>query len=139
MMDRYGLFRLESGGFAVPLERMLRVIEAGQVTWLPLMPEQMAGMLIVDKRPVPLLDTSWLHGTKVGAGLSAPYQVLIATEFGPVALPADTTVGIVATGRGIWASAECDREYFLSESFCYRGGIYPVLNVDKFIMSLTRS
>lgn len=137
-MDRYGLFRLSGAGYAVPLERLLRIEQSDQVIWLPLMPDEMAGMLMSRDQPVPLLASGWLPGAATEVGLDVPYKVLIATEYGPVALPADVTIGIVSPGRGTWVETDPETAYFQPASFCYRGREYPVLNVDMFIVSLAR-
>lgn len=139
MRERLGLFRLKDSGFAVPLERLLRVVEPGPGMPLPLSPLNMAGMLVLGDEIIPLLDSAWLPEVEAGQGLDARFKVLITTEYGPVALPADATVGIVAAGRGENVPGDQELEYFRPECFCYRGSRYQVLNVDKFIMSLTRS
>ncbi len=139
MRERLGLFRLAGCGYAVPLERMLRVVDHYRLEQLPLCPEPMAGMLILDSEIVPLLGTSWLLTTASGSIGDATFAVLIATEYGTLALPADATVGIVAVGRGGWAEGEDQVDYFQAKSFSYRGSQYPVLNVDQFVMSLIRS
>ncbi len=139
MNERLGLFRMAACSYAVPLGRLLRVIDNGRVEPLPLTPDRMSGMLIVDNRVVPLLDSAGLPGVEAGKELGAGFQVLLATEYGTIALPADTTVGIVAETRGKWIAGDQDVTGFLPEYFYYRKNRFLVLNVDDFIMDLVRS
>lgn len=130
---------MQGKGYAVHLGRLLRVEDSGEAFRVPLTPDGVVGALVVDGDLVPMLDSSWLTGVADGRNTVVPYKVLIATEFGPVALPADTTIGIVAAGRGEWVTSEQEFEYLQSKVFRYRGGEYSVLDVDMFIMSLSRS
>lgn len=139
MKGRLGLFRLAGANYAVPLERLLHVIDNIRVESLPLVPEGLAGMLVVDDEVVPVLDSCWLPGARTGCGAGADYQVLVTTELGPVALPADATVGIVAESRGERGRAEPENETFLRESFSYRGSRFLILDIDVLVMSLIRS
>ncbi len=139
LIGRLGLFKISGQGYAVPLNRLLRVIEGGCAGVLPLIPDGMAGMLVVDKEVIPLLDSNWLPGVSSGRGLSAEFKVLVATEYGSVALPADATVGIVAESRGKLDELEQNIVEYVSQSFNYRENSYQILNVDAFIMSLIRS
>ena len=139
MRERLGLFRLSGCDYAVPLDRLLRVVEKGRVDFLPLMPPKMAGMLIVDDEIVPVLDSEALPGVSADAGSQIDYQVLVATECGPMALPADTTVGIVAESRGRWENIDQKVRGFLPDIFCYNKSRFLVLNVDDFVMDLIRS
>ncbi len=138
MSRRLGLFRLENCGYAVPLDRILRVIDCGFCTTLPLVSDRMAGMLILDDEVIPVLDSNWLSGVTTGQGLSADFKILITTEVGTVALPADMTVGIVAENRYEHVASEQETTDFFLESICYRSNRYRVLNVDVFMLSLIR-
>lgn len=139
MVGRMGLFKIAGQGYAVPLNRLLRVIEGGQVETLPLIPQTMSGILVLDTEIIPVLDSGWLPNVESGLGLKAKFKVLIATEYGAVALPADTTVGIVAESRGRLIDSNCEIIEYLKQSFCYRENNYQVMNVDAFMMSLIRS
>ncbi len=138
MNRKFGLFRLASCGYAVPLDRLLRVADCGFCATLPLIPDGMAGMLVLDGEIIPLLDSNWLPGVEVGQGLSSGFKVLVMTEYGPLALPADLTVGIVAENRCERVSSAQEKPTFFSDSISYRDNCYQVLNADLFIMSLIR-
>ena len=138
MSRKLGLFRLANYGYAVPLERLLRVVECGFCATLPLAPDGMAGMLVFDEEIIPLLDSNWLPGVDDGKGLNAGFKVLIATEYGPVALPADTPVGIVAESRCERVASEQEAAGFFPDSVHYRDNCYRVLNTDVFMLSLIR-
>ena len=127
-----GLFRLEGCGFAVPLERLVRVVDRGLSEYLPLTPDQMAGMLVLDDEIIPLLESSLFPGVSPGKSLSAEFKVLIFTEYGTVALPADVTVGIVVRGCCEMLRVE-PVEGFMSEALSYRDHCYQVLDVDSFL------
>jgi chemotaxis signal transduction protein len=138
MIRKLGLFRLADSGYAVPLSRLLRVVDCGYCAPLPLIPEGMAGMLVLDDEVVPLLDSDWLPGVAADMGLSADFKVLIATEYGPVALPADATVGIVAESRCELVTPEQETADFFSDSVSYHDNRYHLLSTDLFITSLIR-
>lgn len=136
MNDRLGLFGLLGSGYALSLPRLLRVIEGVCVYSLPLVPPGVAGMLIQGHELVPLLDSGWLTAATPAA---ARYQVVVASEYGAMALPADTTLGIVAESRGNWQPEAEARPGFLSDRFCYQGVSYRVVNIDALAASLIRS
>lgn len=138
MSRKLGLFRIKNSGYAIPLDRLLRVVECGFCAILPLAPKGMAGILVLDDEVIPLLDSNWLPDVVAGQGLSAPFKVLLATEYGPVALPADTTIGIVPESRCERGVLEQGLADFFSDSVSYRGNRYQVLNVDVFMVSLIR-
>jgi chemotaxis signal transduction protein len=138
MSRKLGLFRLGSFGYAVPLDRILRVVDCGFCTILPLISDRMAGMLVLDDEVIPVLDSNWLSGVAAGHGLSADFKILITTEVGTVALPADMTVGIVAENRYEQVATDQEPTEFFPESICYRNNRYRVLNVDVFMHSLIR-
>jgi chemotaxis signal transduction protein len=138
MNNRLGLFSLQGHSYALALSRLLRVIEAGCVYPLPLVPSGVAGMLLQEHELVPLLGSGWLIAS-APAVPAARYQVVIASEYGAMALPADTTLGIVAESRGNWQPAAESGPGFLSDRFCYQGVSYRVVNIDALAVSLIRS
>jgi len=137
MNGKLGLFRLADAGYAVPIRYLLRVLEKTRPYFLPLIPQGLAGMLVVDGEIVPLVDSCWLPEVSAGKSLAAEFKVLVATEYGTVALPADLTVGVVAVERcGLVRIDEVPG--FLPEAVSYRQNNYLVLNVDAFTMGLIR-
>ncbi len=138
MSRKLGLFRLENCGYAVPLDRILRVVDCGFCTTLPLISDRMAGMLVLDDEVIPVLDSNWLSGVAAGQGLNAGFKILLTTEVGTVALPADMTVGLVAENRYEHVTSEQETTKFFPESISYRNNRYRVLNVDVFMLSLIR-
>ncbi len=138
MSGRIGLFRFENIGYAIPLERLLRVVDSGVCSALPLVPVGIAGMLIQDNEIIPLLKSSWLMDNLVGDELSSAYKVIIATEYGPIAFPADATVGIVAEDRCSRVDFEEESARFFSEGVSYRDNRYQVLDTELLMNSLIR-
>lgn len=136
--NKLGLFCLGNYGYAIPLKSLLRVVDGGLSVPLPLVPDAMAGMLVLDGQIIPLLDSNWLPGVEAGRGLSASFKVIITTEYGSVALPADATIGIAAEDRceRVTSGQECTS--FFTESISYRDNLYQMLNTDPFIMNLIR-
>jgi chemotaxis signal transduction protein len=137
VIRKVGLFRIGNSGFAVPLERLLRIVSDGFSSALPLIPEGMAGILVLDNEIIPVCDSNRLSAVASGNGLNAAYKILIVTEYGTVALPADMTVGIVAENR-------CERVASSQEdgvspgSIRFRDNLYQVLHIDTFMMKLIR-
>lgn len=135
MRGKLGLFHLQGRGYAVPLGHLLRVVDNGYVSPLPLLPVGIAGMLVLENEIIPLLDSDWLSGVSAGWGLQAEFKVLVATEYGLVALPADQTVGIVAESRCLQIDS-VPQAGFMTTDLGYCEKRYQVLNLDLFIMNL---
>ena len=138
MSSKLGLFRLANCGYAIPVERLLRIVDCGFSTALPLIPSFMAGMLVLDDEIVPLLDSNWLPEVVAGKSLSASFKILITTEYGSVALPADATVGILEEDRCVRITSDQETVKFVSDSIRYRDSCYQVIDIDLFMMSLIR-
>jgi len=134
---RLGLFSFMGAGYALPLARLLRVVEASCVYPLPFVPLGVEGMLIQGAELMPLLGGAWLTRAK-GAAV-ARFQVVVASEYGVMALPADKTQGIVAESRGNWQPETESRVGFLMNSFCYQEVSYRMVNIDALAVSLIRS
>lgn len=139
MNNRLGLFSLQGHGYALSLARLLRVAEGCCVYPLPSVPRGVAGMLVEGGELVPLLGSSWLCAALSAAPTAARYQILVASEYGTMGLPADTTLGIVAESRGDWQPDAELRPGFLSDRFFYQGVSYRVVNIDALAVSLIRS
>jgi hypothetical protein len=135
MDGKLGLFRLAGVGFAVPLRRLLCVLDRVKAEPLPLLPKGMAGMLVIEDEIIPLVHSGFLPGVDDGVALAAEFKVLVTTEYGTLALPADVTVGVVAQNR-CEALAHDPVADFWPEAVGYRQNRYLVLNVDIFIMDL---
>ena len=137
MNKRLGLFSFMGVGYALSLSRLLRVVEAGCVYPLPFVPLGVEGMLIQGTELVPMLGCAWLTGSQEAA--VAGFQVVVASEYGVMALPADKTQGIVAESRGNWQPEPKSRFGFLTHSFCYQEVSYRMVNIDALAVSLIRS
>ena len=137
MNRKLGLFRLGDSGYAVSLNCLLRVVDSGYARFLPLAPDGMAGIFVLDDVIFPLLDSGWLPGVASGKGVGAGFKVLVSSDYGPVALPADITIGIIAENR-CELILSVDGADFFPESVSYRDKSYQVLNVDQLLMSLSR-
>ncbi|WP_020675604.1 chemotaxis protein CheW [Geopsychrobacter electrodiphilus] len=137
MIEKFGLFSLAERGYAVPLVRLLRVLDSPRSEFIPLIPQEMAGMVVVDDEIIPLVESALFPGVPAGKALAAEFKVLVATEYGTVALPAEGTIGVVAADRCVLGAAERFAG-FLPEAINYRRKEYLVLDVDAFTMSLIR-
>ncbi len=96
-------------------------------------------VLVDDARLVPLLNLHELLFKHGAAGSLAEYAVLMESEAGMIALPADATVGIVPETKGqISFSAEMNATAKSGE-FNYQQNIFAILDVDILIMSLIQA
>lgn len=137
-MSRFGLFSIAGLNYAVPLPRLLRIDQQARCFRLPKLPQGVAFILVDGARLIPLLSLQQFSGT--GAGNSAAeYVVLVESEYGTVALPADETRGIVAEQKGqIRYLAESDAAAKAGE-FNYRQNTFILLDIDYLTKSLTQA
>lgn len=136
MTERLGLFSFTGNGYALPLSRLVRVLETGHVYPLPLVPQGVEGMLIHGSELVPLLGCRWL--TRDVMPVVAGIQVVVASEYGTMALPADKSQGIVTESRGNRQPVTESESDFWVDNFFYQGGSYRVVNIDALAASLIR-
>lgn len=94
-VPRWVTFAIDARRFALPLESVLRVVRAAEITPLPLAPEGVAGALDVGGRIVPVFDLRRrLQLAERGLKLSDQF-VIAQTPRRTLALVVDAALGLV--------------------------------------------
>ncbi len=138
-MKRLGLFQFAGFRYAVPLPRLLRVVHRCRCFPLPRLPHGVMSVLVDESRLVPLLNLHELLFAHGAAATSADYVVLIESEAGRIALPADTTSRIVPEAKGRIISLDETDAAAKSGEFHYQRNRFAILDVDNLIMSLLQT
>ena len=139
-MKRFGLFRTGSLGYAVPIEQLRKILQGATTYRLPRLPEPVGAVLVDGGELVPLLN---LQGLMAGASvlpdcLPSGYQVLVDSEYGPVALPAEATGRIVPEQKGELAAVAEELDSWVSGEFQYRDEKYKILDIDFLAIEMTQ-
>lgn len=139
-MRRLGLFKIGEFGFAVSLPQIQKILQNSKSYLLPRLPEAVSAVLVDAGQLIPLLDLSQMVGEKLLSGQSTQgYQVLVESEYGTVALPADLTGQIVAEQKGELATIATQEVRFGTVAkFIYQGEEYNVLDIDFLAIEMTQ-
>ncbi len=139
-MIRFGLFRIGGFGFAVALEKIEKILQNSKNYTLPHLPGAVTAVLVDAGQLVPLLNLSHLVGVEGQlADLMRGYQVLIASEYGTVALPADLTGKIVAEEKGELAEADEQKKNLgIVGTFIYQNEEYNLLDINFLAIEMTQ-
>lgn len=135
-MNRFGLFRGLGVDYAIPLQRLVRILPRQQCYLLPKLPEAIAGVVIGDGQLIPQIDLAQLLPCAGDEnGLSA-YQVLVESECGTLALLAEQSCGIVADSKGEVVAVEEPMARWIVAVFHFQGKIFQVLDIDSLAIGL---
>ena len=139
-MIRFGLFRIGGFGFAVALEKIEKILQNSKNYTLPHLPGAVAAVLVDAGRLVPLLNLSHFIGVEDRlANLMRGYQVLIASEYGTVALPAELTGKIVAEEKGELLEADEQKNNLgIVGTFIYQNEEYNLLDINFLAIEMTQ-
>ncbi|MCD6186927.1 MAG: chemotaxis protein CheW [Desulfuromusa sp.] len=139
-MSRFGLFWIEGFGFAVALEQIKKILQNSKTYKLPHLPGAVSAVLVVAGQLVPLLDLSQLVGTGTQSGrVSQGYQVLVESEYGTVALPADLTGKIVTEEKGeLSAMVGQEADFGTVGKFIYQSEEYNILDINILAIEMTQ-
>lgn len=139
-MNRFGLFRIRGAGFAIPLAQILRILEGAEKCQLPRLPGAVTAVLVDEDRLVPLIDLGCALG--VGDDCSTPggYQILVESEYGVVALVADSSGRIVAEKKGhILPLPVKEQVVGVVGRFSYQNDVYNILDIDFLAIEMTQA
>ena len=139
-MIRFGLFRIGGFGFAVALEQIEKILQNPKSYRLPHLPKGVAAVLVDSEQLVPLLDLSQLFGTedRLVNGTQG-YQILIESEYGTIALPADLTGKIVTEDKGeLSATDEQKKNLGIVGTFIYQNEEYNLLDINFLAIEMTQ-
>lgn len=128
-MTRFGLFRFATADYALPLLQLRKIVHQGRGYRLPLLPAAVSEVLVERDLLVPLLNPPSAAGIDLTVIRNAAYKVLVDSEAGVVAFPADATCGIVAEQKGE-VSAGPESAAGTKGIFKYQGQEYQILDID---------
>lgn len=137
-MIRYGLFRIGSVGYAVPLLQLRKIVHQAMGYSLPCLPAMVAEVLVSEGRLVPLLMLPFFSEGGLLVSRSAEYKILTESESGMVALPAGETCGIVAGDKGTLMVFEGKHSSGIVGTFECQGREFKILDIDFLAISLTQ-
>lgn len=137
-MIRYGLFQYGLLGYAVPLQRMRKIVHQCAGYRLPRLPAAVAEVLIDDGQLVPLLSLPNLANSEELSPRAVEYKVLLESEAGLVAFPAEMTCGIVTERKGELLDAEGEQISGVTGIFKYQGKKFKILDIDLLAIGMTQ-
>lgn len=133
LSNRVVLFRNRDGAFALPLADVLAVVPLPKIRFLPLLPPQIAGMVVHDGEALPLLRLA----AKDSPATVSAFAVICAVSWGRAALSADAVPRVPAPERfepsGISAAGENEGRYVL-----YGQAPYLLLDIERIVAELSR-
>ncbi len=137
-MNRLGLFRVDGIHYAVPLPRLVRIVQQPRCFPLPRLPRGVDAVLVENERLVPLLNLPMFMDIEAVQG-QPEYVVFADSEYGTIALPALETCGIVAKqkGRAIYMAGE--HASIRAGEFDYLQNRFTILDIDCLTMRLTQA
>jgi len=137
-MQRLGLFRFASATYALPLLRLRKIVHQWRGYRLPLLPVTVSEVLVDGHIMVPLINPPVSLGVEQSVIRNAAYKVLVESEAGVVAFPADVTCGIVAEQKGELSAAAEGVGIGTNGIFKYQGQIYHILDIDFLALRIAQ-
>ncbi|SEA54811.1 CheW-like domain-containing protein [Desulfuromusa kysingii] len=140
-MKRYGLFRFGTLNYALSLLQIQKIKQGLEAYPLPRLPGAVAAVLVDDDQLVPLLDLSWIQKEDLRHEVTKQgYQVLIDSEYGTVALPAEVTGRIVSEQKGTLSEVVTakEKEFGTVAKFVYQRIEYNILDINFLAIELTQ-
>ena len=135
-MNRFGLFRSGGLDYAIPLVRLIRVLPAGCCHFLPRLPPGVTGVVVDSGKLIPQVDLARLLPGSGDPGRPTAYQVLVESECGTLALPAEQSYGIVAEQKGKLVSTGEPAALGLGNEFYFQEKVFQVLDIDCLAIGL---
>ena len=139
-MMRYGLFRIGTLKYAISLLQIQKILQGSKGYILPRLPGGVSAVLIDDGELVPLLDLGRMLGVDPQRELAKQsYQVLVDSEYGTVALPADLTGRIVTEQKGTLPKVTAkEKDFGTVGKFVYQCEEYNVLDINFLAIEMTQ-
>lgn len=140
-MKRFGLFRSGTLNYALSLLQLKKILQGSASYKLPRLPGAISAVLVEDHQLIPLLDLGWILNESFQQENTQPgYQVLVASEYGTVALPADLTGRIVAEQKGCLADGMTteEKEFGMLGTFVYQNIEYKILDINFLAIEMTQ-
>ena len=136
-MSRFGLFRIGGFRFAVALEQIRKILQNSKTYKLPHLPGAVTAVLVDAGQLIPLFDLGQMFGAESQG--TPGYQVLVESEYGPVALAADMTGKIVTEQKGeLSVTVEQGTDFGITGKFVYQSEEYNLLDIDFLAIETTQ-
>lgn len=139
-MRRLGLFRCGELNFAISLLQIQKILQGSRNYRLPRLPGAVSAVLVDNGQLVPMLDLGQILGEAGQLDLKANgYQILVESEYGTVALPADLTGRIVAEQKGVLSTTTVKQKCLgMIGKFVYQNEEYNILDIDFLAVEMTQ-
>ena len=138
-MNSFGLFKVGMVGIAVPLAQIQKILQGAQGHQLPRLPGAVVAVLVEDGKLVPLIDIGTLLSVESRPLLLQGYQVLLESEYGTVALLADSGGRIVAEQKGRIVSLTAkDKTAGIIGHFVYKSEKFKILDINFLAIEMTQ-
>jgi len=136
-MKRFGLFVLPALNVAIHLHSLVRIIQDARLFRLPLFPHGISAVIVDEQELVPVLG----YGSYDTQGAAQPFSacrdvVIVASEYGRVALSVAPTMQIVAENK-------CNIRLFpdaagsvVEGELAYHEKTFAILNIDCLMTEL---
>ena len=139
-MSRFGLFQIGGFRFAVALEQIKKILQNSKTYKLPHLPGAVTAVLVDAGQLIPLFDLSQMVGAEGQLKpVTSGYQILVESEYGPVALSADLTGKIVTETKGeLSVTVEQEMDFGVAGKFIYQNEEYNLLDIDFLAIEMTQ-
>ncbi len=138
-MNRFGLFDVGSIGFAIPLSQIGKILQGAELHQLPRLPGAVVAVLVAGEQLVPLLDVGPLLGREPQSLHSQGYQILVDSEYGMVALMADSGGRIVSEQKGrLVPLSSKEKMTGVTGQYIYQDKEYKILDINYLAIEMTQ-
>jgi len=137
-MERFGLFVFAGICFAVPLIKLRKIVHLQGGYVLPMFPLIVSEVLVDNQQLVPLVEIPGQGQVRNADSRSAEYKVLVESEAGTIALPADETCGIVPVQRGELLPQDEMSTAGIVGLFKFQSTDYHILDIEFLALRITQ-
>ena len=139
-MKRFGLFRVGNFGFAISVPQIQKILQNSRGYMLPRLPGVASTVLVESGQLIPLFDLEQMFGGEALRDESSQgYQVLVDSDYGTIALPADFSGQIVAEQKGEQLPVTVtEKTLGISGQFVYQSVEYHVLDINFLAIEMTQ-
>lgn len=139
-MKRFGLFQLGRLNYAIALLQLQKITQDAVTYSLPRLPLSVSAVIIDDGKLIPLLNLDLFFGALIQTeSTAAGYQVVVESEYGSVALPADLNGKIVAEKRGTLTTASPADDAWVVGGFIFQNIDYKILDINFLAIEMTQN
>jgi chemotaxis signal transduction protein len=137
---RYVIFQGGSLNYAISLQQIQKILQGSLGYILPRLPGAVSAVIVDDGKLIPLLDLGRMFGEKHQEVLASQnYQVLVNSEYGTVALSADSTPRIISEQKGTLSKGNAnERIWGTVAKFVYLSEEYNVLDINFLAIEMTQ-